>query len=54
MDNKQKIKQEDRSIVVAAVGMFTLKWFIQTIAAWAFSAYLTKLWKQWKAKKKTK
>lgn len=49
-----KEDRKDRSLIGAAVGIFTVKWFIQTVAAWAFSQWLTKKWKAYKAKKESK
>lgn len=56
MEDKENkdIKQEDRSVVGAVAGLFTIKWLIQTIAAWGFSMWLTKLWKKYVKKEKTK
>ena len=50
----EKPEQQDRSLVAAAAGVFTVKWFLQTVAAWAFSTWLTKQWHKWKKKKEEK
>jgi len=44
---------KDRSIVVAVAGYFTAQWFVQTVAAWAFSMWLTKMWKKYKSNKES-
>jgi len=51
---EEKKEQQDRSLVTAAAATFTLKWFVQTIAAWGFSMWLTKKWNEYKKKKQEK
>ena len=51
---KKENEKKDRSVIGAVASTFTIRWLIQTIAAWAFSQWLTKKWKEWKAKKEDK
>ena len=43
---------KDRSVVATVAGYFTIKWLVQTVAAWAFSMWLTRLWKKYVKKEK--
>ena len=47
-------KSNKRSIVGTVVGYFTIQWLIQTVAAWGFSMWLTKLWQKYKERKDAK
>ncbi len=48
----EKIEKKDRSAVATVAGYFTIKFLIQTIAAWALSQWFTKLWKKYVKKEK--
>jgi len=49
-----KEEKKERSVIGAVATTFTVKWIIQTIAAWALSQYFTKLWKKYMKKEDKK
>lgn len=49
---EKKTEPKERSVIVAVAGYFTVQWLVQTIAAWGLTLWLTKLWKDWKSKRK--
>lgn len=53
-NQEEQSEQEDKSLVTAAAATFTLKWFVQTVAAWGFSMWLTKMYNKWKERKQEK
>ena len=57
-ENKQEQEEhpirQDRSVVGIVAATFTWQWIVQTIAAWGFSMWLTKMYNKWKKKKEKK
>lgn len=47
---KKQDKKQDKDFAIGSV--FTINWLVQTIAAWGFSMWLTKLWKKYVKKEK--
>ena len=48
---KEENKQKDRSVVAAVAATFTWQWLVQTVAAWGFSMWLSKMYNKWKKRK---
>lgn len=51
---EKELEKKERSVVGTVAGYFTIQWLVQTIAAWGFSMWLTKLWKKYMKKKEKK
>lgn len=48
-----KQPEKKRSIIAITLSIFTWQWILQTLAAWAVSLGLTKLWKKYVKKERT-